>query len=88
MTHEEQIDLATELWAISQAPTGEIGIDGVTQLMIPVIAAYTSAVEAKERERCAKHLEEHISYSDAYTSEDLIIEITLCTAVAQLRSLK
>jgi len=53
MTLEEQIDLATELWATAQCTTSNIGIEGVIELMLPAIAAYTAAVEAKERERCA-----------------------------------
>lgn len=73
MEFEEQRELADECF---------LEFKGYEEL-----AAYTAAVEAKERERVAKHLEEQISYSDAHTSEDLIIESTLTTVVAQIRSL-
>ena len=49
------INLATELWAIAQCPTKEIGIEGVENLMLPVIALYAQKIREAEYEKC-KHI--------------------------------
>ncbi len=44
-------DLATELWATAQTITTDIGIEGVIELMLPVIHEYTQDVISAERNK-------------------------------------